>query len=51
MVALLPWFLYRGVRCAAVETDAWAAREALRKSLDVIEEVYVEQRRGEVGDG
>jgi hypothetical protein len=26
-------------------------REALRKSLDVLEGVYVERRRGEVGDG
>jgi hypothetical protein len=32
----------------------WCAilpREALRKSLDVLEGVYVERRRGEVGDG
>jgi hypothetical protein len=28
-----------------------STREALRKSLDVVEGVYVERRRGEVEDG
>ena len=29
----------------------WTPREALRKSLDVVEGACVERRRGEVGDG
>jgi hypothetical protein len=34
------------------ERYRWGSpKEALRKSLDVLEGVYVERRRGEVGDG
>jgi hypothetical protein len=40
--------LFVGVPSGSI---ADAAREALRKSLDVLEGVYVERRRGEVGDG